>query len=501
MSPSSQVPEHVVVLMLENRSFDHMLGFLRREVPAIEGLTGGESNPLDVARPSTDLVPVTDDASYTGDFTRASSGKPVEVDPGHEHPDVDAQLYAAVGGQLPSSPNNLGFVDNYRRRKHSSAELAPHVMRCFAPDRVPALATLAREFAVCDHWYSSVPGPTWPNRLFVHAATSDGKVKHKKKLYGMHTVYEQLRARGLSTRIYAGDIAQSLLLRRLLFSGIFHGMDAFYSHIRRGKLGAYSFIEPDYFGGNATDQHPPHDVAAGERLIADVYEALRSSQYWERSVLVVLYDEHGGLYDHVAPPQAPNPDGKVSTSPPFGFDRLGVRVPAVVVSPWITRGKVDHTPYDHTSIITTLREWFQLGAPLTRRDAAATPFSHLIDLPAPRSDTPATLPRPPRSRARARALAPAGGAPLSDLQRHLVELADMVASVHQRAGVAAVRVRARVAAGEESARDYVQRVYGGQIAVSAALDADAPTRRGPRSGTQPKGGPKRAKKSKRPKKR
>src|SRR6185312_14173098 len=148
------------------------------------------------------------------------------------------------------------------------------------PARLPALATLAREFAVCDHWYSSVPGPTWPNRLFVHAATSDGQVVHTKKLYGMRTIYDLFKARDLTTRIYAGDIPQSLLLKRLLFSGIFHQMDAFYAHIRQGKLGAYSFIEPDYFGDNATDQHPPHDVAAGERLIADVYDAVRNSPYW-----------------------------------------------------------------------------------------------------------------------------------------------------------------------------------------------------------------------------
>jgi hypothetical protein len=161
---------------------------------------------------------------------------------------------------------------------------------------------------------------------------------------------------------------------------------------------------------------------------------------------------------------------------------------------------VDHALYDHTSIIATLREWFHLAEPLTRRDAAATPFSHLIDLPAPRSDTPATLPRPPRSRARSRALAPVGGAPLSDLQRHLLELADTVASVHQRAGIAAVRVRARAAAGEESARDYVQRVFSGQTAVSAALDAEAPSRGGPRSAPRPKARPTRGRKAKRAKK-
>ncbi|MBA3522710.1 MAG: hypothetical protein H0T90_09445, partial [Gemmatimonadales bacterium] len=178
-------PQHVVVLMLENRSFDHMLGYLSRENPGIDGLSGRESNPLDVGQPTARLTSVSDDAAYTGDFTRTLSSKDTaEVDPGHESQDVHSQVYARVGGQVPAAPNNLGFVDNYRLQKNGSIELAPRVMKCFAPARVSVLASLAREFAVCDRWFSSVPGPTWPNRLFVHAGTSDGQVVHKKKLYG-----------------------------------------------------------------------------------------------------------------------------------------------------------------------------------------------------------------------------------------------------------------------------------------------------------------------------
>jgi phospholipase C len=474
--PSPHMPEHVIVLMLENRSFDHMLGFLRQEMPELDGLTGRESNPLEVARPGADLTQVTDNAAYTGDFARHGSGKPVDVDPGHEHVDVDAQLYVPIDGQRPASPNNLGFVNAYRLRKHSSRQLGPNVMRCFAPDRVPALATLAREFVVCDGWFSSVPGPTWPNRLFVHTGTSDGHVVHTKKLYGMRTIYDLFRAKGLAHRNYAGDIPQALLLKRLLFSGIFFQMDAFFAHIRKGKLGSYSFIEPDYFGGNANDQHPPHDVAAGERLIADVYDALRNSPYWDRSVLIVLYDEHGGLYDHVPPPQARSPDGKVSTSPPFEFDRLGVRVPAVIVSPWVERGKPDHRHYDHTSIIATCREWFGLGDPLTRRDATAALFSHLLSLTAPRTDAPVRLPRPQLTRARARRLAPPPGAPLSDLQRQLLELAKTVDATQKRAGVVAPRARVLPRAarsGEDFAREYVREVYARQTAVSHALEEES----------------------------
>jgi phospholipase C len=487
MPAATVPPEHVVVLMLENRSFDHMLGYLSREIPGIDGLSGRESNPLDVGQPTAKLKSVSDDAAYIGDFTRTVGSKnTVEVDPGHEFQDADSQVYALVGGQRPAAPNNLGFVDNYRVQKNGSMELAPNVMKCFAPARVPVLTTLTREFAVCDHWFSPVPGPTWPNRLFVHAGTSDGQVVHKKKLYGMQTIYDQLWGKKLSARIYAGDIAQSLLLKRLLFSGIFFQMPAFYAHLRKKTLATYSFIEPDYFGRNATDQHPPHDVAAGEHLIADVYEALRRSPYWEKSVLVVTYDEHGGLYDHVPPPAAPKPDQRASAAPKFDFSRYGVRVPAVVVSPFVPRGTVDHTEYDHTSIIATLREWFRLGDPLTRRDAAAKTFAGLLSLSSPRTDAPTTLPRPPRSRARAPVRAAPTPVPLSHLQRQLLELADEVAAVHQRAGVPAIRARPRAAFDEEDAKTYVQSVYSQETEVTAALEGEVPVRPRRRSRTKPK---------------
>jgi phospholipase C len=471
----SPTPEHVVVLMLENRSFDHMLGYFQPAGNTVDGLKGNESNRSDIANPSSTLTTVSNNAAYTGDFTLPGNpGKTTEVDPGHEFTDVDAQLYARVGGQRPAAPNNLGFVDNYRRRPNSSTALAPNVMKCFGPDRVPVLTTLASEFAVCDKWFSSVPGPTWPNRLFVHCGTSDGNVVHKNQLYGMRTVEKLLRNKKRSSRIYAGDIAQSLLLRELIFmGGVFSFMDAFYAHVRQRKLPTYSFIEPDYFGGNATDQHPPHDVAVGEDLIGKVYEALRQSPYWEKSVLVVLYDEHGGLYDHVPPPAAVNPDGKSSANPPFDFKRLGVRVPAVVVSPFVPKGTVDSTVYDHTSITATLRKWFGLG-PLTQRDAAANTFDGLLSLTTPRTDAPVKLKRPERLRVRAAARAAPAPAPLSDLQRQLVDLADLVAKeqpqVGVRAGARAVRARPVAKADERSAREYVKSIY-----AQKASGAEQPT--------------------------
>ena len=485
--------KHIVVLMLENRSFDHMLGYLKQEKPDLEGLTGSESNPVDPANPASRTMQVSNDARYSGDFSRSpGSGREIQVDPGHEFDDIRLQVYAPATGPTPGVPTNRGFVADYAAQKNSTPALAPNVMKCFAPQALPVLSTLAREFAICDHWFSSVPGPTWPNRLFAHTGSSEGRVGHKKKLYGMPTIQAALRGQGRKARIYAGDIAQSLLLKQLLFSGIFHQMNALWSHLRTGKLADYSFIEPDYFGGNANDQHPPHDVAAGERLIADVYEALRASSYWEQSLLVIVWDEHGGLFDHVTPGRATPPDGKRSLSPPFDFDRFGVRVPAVVVSPFIAKGTIDHTEYDHTSIIATVRKCFGIAAPLTQRDANANTLEGLLTLSAPRADTPLMLERPPRAPARAGAARAARAQPLSDLQRQLLALADLVAKTHARAGIRPVAKAAAPMklADEDSAKAYVASVYAEETAVSNALDPAPSSRpRPPAAPRTPRGRP------------
>src|SRR5262249_46448539 len=157
--------DHIVVLMLENRSFDHMLGFLKRDDPRIDGLNGDEAIPSAPGSPTSRPVRVSDDAA------------PINAgpDPGHDIGDVREQIYGAPGADFPSIGDNDGFVVNYARRTEGPDD-ADAIVQCFAPDQVPALSTLARQFALCDGWFSSLPGPTWPNRAFVHAATSAGHV-------------------------------------------------------------------------------------------------------------------------------------------------------------------------------------------------------------------------------------------------------------------------------------------------------------------------------------
>ena len=215
----------------------------------------------------------------------------------------------------------------------------------------------------------------------------------------MKTIFDLLFENGHTWNVYYGDIPQSIILQhggdKL---GHFKRFHKFYEDIKKGELADYTFIEPRFINFHqwkANDQHPPHDVRLGEYLIAEVYDTLRASQYWQKSLLVVLYDEHGGFYDRVPPPDhVPSPDGKVAVDPPFDFTRLGVRVPAVLVSPWVEKGQTDSTLYEHASLPATVRTLFGLPEALTARDRAANTFEKNLSRSTPRSDTPMTLPVP-----------------------------------------------------------------------------------------------------------
>jgi phospholipase C len=293
-----------------------------------------------------------------------------------------------------------GFVAVHIKKAKGDVEMGKKIMECFDPGKIPALTTLAQEFCVCDRWFSAVPGPTWLNRFFAHSATCDGMiVDSATHNYRMKTIYETLGENGLSWNIYYGDVPQSIILEhhwRTLDH--FKRFEQFYADVEKEELATYTFIEPRYLSFHewkATDQHPPHDVRLGEYLIAEVYDTLRNSQLWEKSLLVVLYDEHGGFFDRVPPPDSvPNPDGKKSKHPPFDFTRLGVRIPAILVSPFVEKGQVDSTIYEHSSLPATIKTLFNLPEGLTARDKAANTFEKNLSRSIPRSDAPLTLPVP-----------------------------------------------------------------------------------------------------------
>jgi phospholipase C len=268
-------------------------------------------------------------------------------------------------------------------------------MQCFPPDSLPVLTTLARQFGLCTRWFSSVPGQTWPNRFFVHCATSKGFIDNSLLHdYDMRTIFENISdVNGGTWKIYSHDFPQAQVLTGLdapAFDDNWDSIGGFKDDCANGALPGYAFIEPKYttFLGEANDQHPPHSIQAGERLIAEVYDAVRASPGWNDSLLIVVYDEHGGLFDHELPPAAAPPDGNTSQ---FAFDRYGVRVPAVLISPYIDAGTIVETVFDHSSIPAMVKKTFGLPDFLTKRDAAANTFEHVFTRDTPRTDTPANL--------------------------------------------------------------------------------------------------------------
>ncbi len=372
--------EHVIVLMLENNSFDRMLGCMNTVYPNLEGVASDPSK-----RP---LIPDFPDASHL--FAQLQDAAySISADPGHEIDDVLRQLHNL--GQ--------GFVADFAQHAPKAPDVDRYeIMAYFSLDSLPVLHKLARSFTVCDHWFSSVPGPTWPNRFFVHSGTSLGHVNMPNGFfhpaihcYDQPTVYQRLSERGKSWKIYFGDIPQSLtMLEQLKHKGNYHHLETFFSDAS-GSAPAfpeYAFIEPYYFGAKQCDQHPPTDVRHGEVLLARIYNSLRANEeLWRSTLLVVVYDEHGGFYDHVAPPSTVPPDRHTKT---FGFDRLGVRVPALLISPWVDPG-VFSTELDHTSLLKYVTDKWGLG-PLGNRTAQAKSFSETLSLrTTPPADCPAVL--------------------------------------------------------------------------------------------------------------
>jgi phospholipase C len=405
--------KHVFVLMLENRSLDHMLGW--------SGITGTDA----IANTSTAIngLSVDDTNTYAGVTYSAGNTAPDKmlVDPGHEFTDVVIQLSGTGASYPPGGPypqiNNSGFIASYASQPdytQSGGNQPAMCMNSFTPTTLPILTTLAKDFVVCDQWFSSMPGATWPNRFFVHAASSGG-LDHSPTTpevvasytfdgytFNNGTIFDRLQATGMNWRIYAGDYFPQVGAIKGMHHRSFISYSDFSTDIGDCAYpAAYTFIEPDYgaitsdySGGNS--QHPLDRVSSGEALIKSTYEALRSSPLWDSSVLIVTYDEHGGFYDHVAPPSALSPNDGPPTSPSsnvygFTFDQYGVRVPAVIVSPLVPANLIDHTLYDHSSVLATLERLFRLS-PLTDRDANANDFSHLFSLTAARTDAPLTLP-------------------------------------------------------------------------------------------------------------
>jgi phospholipase C len=430
---------HVVVVMLENRSFDSLLGWLYTDkgnrpvhnIPAQSNPTfdGLEPNTYWTSAERSDVgapdASVPEDRRIYTTERAASFGVP-DPDPFEQFLHMNYQLFGAETPGHGTPATMKGFAADYAA---ASPANAAGVMECYAPDQVPVLTALAKNYAVCDRWFASVPCQTWPNRAFVHSGTSCGRVNNldamtdsnelpNPKYYETKTIFNVLNDVGVTWKVYSDSPLPTLTrtqfvtqLANPLLIGHFRGFGEFKNDAAHGVLPSYSFVEPDFMIAK-NDYHPPHDVSNGERFLFDVWTAISTSPAWQNTLLVITFDEHGGCYDHVAPPwTATKPDdcatqtyGSLSRTYDFAFERYGVRVPAIVVSPWIEAGTVFRSAstaveYDHTSILATLRDWQDLstraksGWLASKRIAAAPTLAAVCTRPSPRTDLP-SVPRP-----------------------------------------------------------------------------------------------------------
>jgi phospholipase C len=318
---------------------------------------------------------------------------------------TNAQLFGGAESAVTPTglPTNVGFVTDFAytlgwQTTDGGWSIVPgtaasDIMGCFTPDTLPVLSALAKGYAVCDHWYSSVPTETMPNRAFACAATSQGHMDDKTHTFTSPSIFGLLGSNNLGWVIYGYDAEP---LTKSTFTDIaaaaashFGRFTDFTAAAAAGTLPPFTFLEPSW-SSSGNSQHPNYDVALGEQLIHDVYEAVRGGPGWPQTLLVITYDEHGGCYDHVPPPSGATPPDNDAGEFGFDFTRFGVRVPTVLVSPLIAAGTVFRVPaasvpLDHTSILKTVQQRWNLPA-LTARDAAAPGVGDVLTLTTPRTD-------------------------------------------------------------------------------------------------------------------
>lgn len=399
--------EHVVVVMFENRSFDNLLGWLydndtdppklnipTKVPPTFDGLKPNTySNPLNGVEVFASHPP--------GSCTSCPNPKQAPTpDPNEPFDDVSQQLFETKTPAPDAIPTMRGFLENYATTGIDS-DSVKQLMNGFGPNDAMVINDLARNFAVCDAWFASVPSQTWPNRGFVHAGSSDSFVNNDIIYpYAVPTIFNVLEEQQISWNIFFNSQYNALTYLQLAYIGGLRDKVIDYSHFKdlckaapdadpSLKLPTYSFIEPRFMPGvfgldQPDDYHPPHNICRGEQFLAKVYKAVRISPYRDKILLVVMFDEHGGCYDHVPPPNGATPPepGQTARECDFKFDRFGVRVPLIVISSYVEPGTVfraddGKTPYDHTSILATLRDWLKLDAApnkfLTSQRIAAAP--------------------------------------------------------------------------------------------------------------------------------
>lgn len=406
--------KHVVVLMLENRSADNLIGWLYEDSQPkhfsptksqhyYNGLAGTEySNPVDLNDPKNRIK-----ASKGVDNFRVPN-----PDPNEAFNNINQQLFGldvdmSTPGWLPPEnavPGMQGFLYDYSTAKCSNKKIARQIMSTYSSEDLTALCQLAKGYAVSDNYHASCPTQTWPNRAFMHAGTSCGKVNNFPYMpYDAPTIFNAFEDAKQSWCVYkSSEILPSLTRIQMvrlwdpLLDSHFHHISKFVEDCRTGDLPSYSFLEPSLIGDkyDQTSEHPPADVCAGDHFLQEVWTAISTSPAFADTLFIINFDEHGGCPDHVPPNWTATSPG-LDSSPGdqgFCFNRFGVRVPAIFISPHINENTVfrasedpwskDSVPYDHTSILAMLLDWKGIDRSALQSDrvqsAPLHPFDELI---------------------------------------------------------------------------------------------------------------------------
>jgi phospholipase C len=412
---SIQRIKHWVVVMMENRSFDSLLGYL----PHISAEDGILDRPVSLKYPGGSV-----------DLHQATQFWDPNPDPGEAWPNVNVQLWnqylpASNGGKAayPSFPNfmdapyNLpadpgvpamdGFALDYYwnfkwwvGREPAAQEMLP-IAAMYTPTTAPVINTLAAEYAVFTRWFCEVPTCTMPNRAFFFTGTSQGRIDNELEYNYLlsetaKSLFDLFEEKKVDWKVYYDRKTQIVPECVINLGGLRHPvewdlhlatLEDFLADAAAGKLPSFAWLEPNMMYAPLSDYHPPEDIRAAELFLASAYTAVRNSPAWEETALIICFDEHGGCYDHVPPPAIEPPDDSVGALG-FRFDRLGLRVPAIVVSPYTAQGTVIRDTFHNCSVLRTMRDQFDLGPPLTRRDAIAPNLAPAFNLTDPRTDQP-----------------------------------------------------------------------------------------------------------------
>jgi phospholipase C len=406
---NEQMPfDHIIVVMMENHSFDNLLGALSRTNPAVEGLTFDSAGSATNSNPGGANTPV-----QVTSFPLATTAQAKSL----------SQSWRAAHAQI-----NGGAMDGFVRSVG-----APEPMGYYTPQVLPFAYAFASTFTVANRWFSSVPAPTYPNRRFLLAGTAYGDavtgfdtLLDPPPPHG--TIFDQLSNNHISWGNYFTDLPMTAVIPSVILKHLDHHhlISKFFHDCEAGSLPAVSFVDPAIgalssivaalpsivkdmlrlLGANFNDVPPsqteedPGDMYNGEVWAHQVVEAVLRSPAWPRTLLIYTYDEHGGYYDHVPPPQAPLPDEipprLQEGDPPGNYDMYGPRVPAVVASPYSKPGGVSDAIYDHTSVLATIENKWNLPA-LTKRDANAATVMDFLDVSNAALLAPPALAAPARS--------------------------------------------------------------------------------------------------------